>query len=356
MTEDLILLSKQIKSWGQQLGFQQIGIADLDLSAHEQYLQQWLENDFHGEMAYMKRHSALRRRPTELQEGSVRVISARMDYLAANTDRIEILNTPSKAYVSRYALGRDYHKLMRKRLGTLAKKIADHATTQSYRAFVDSAPVLEKALAEKAGLGWIGKHTLLLNRQAGSWFFLGEILTDLPLPIDAPTSAHCGSCTACIDCCPTKAIVGPYKLDSRLCISYLTIELKEAIPVELRSPMGNRVFGCDDCQLFCPWNRYAQHSKEDDFAPRHQLDQTDLIALFEWSEQQFLKNTEGSAIRRIGYQRWLRNLAIGLGNAPYDENIIKVLANKRPSTLAMVQEHIDWALAQQDLKKNEAAI
>ncbi|MBV1882003.1 MAG: tRNA epoxyqueuosine(34) reductase QueG [Pseudomonadales bacterium] len=350
MTDDLITLSQQIKEWGIELGFQQIGIADLELSPHTQHLQQWLDNDFHGEMSYMQRHADLRAQPATLQAGALRVISARMDYLAADTQRIETLNTPSKAYISRYALGRDYHKLMRKRLSTLAKKIAAHATTQSYRAFVDSAPVLEKALAEKAGLGWIGKHTLLLNRQAGSWFFLGEILTDLPLPTDKSTTAHCGSCSACISCCPTDAIVAPYQLDSRRCISYLTIELKEAIPVEFRLPMGNRVFGCDDCQLFCPWNRYAQYSKEDDFSPRHQLDQMELIELFQWSEPQFLKNTEGSAIRRIGYQRWLRNIAIGLGNAPYNPRIEQILVAKRPSTDPMVQEHIDWALGQQQLK------
>lgn len=355
MTEDLFRLSTQIKEWGQQLGFQQIGIANIDLVTHEQHLKKWLENGYHGEMSYMERHGTLRSRPDELQDGCLRVISARMDYLPPMTNRIEVLNSTSKAYISRYALGRDYHKLMRKRLATLAKKIADHSTTQSYRAFVDSAPVLEKALAENAGLGWIGKHTLLLNRQVGSWFFLGEILTDLPLPIDEASSAHCGSCTACIDCCPTKAIIAPYQLDARKCISYLTIELRQAIPVELRPLIGNRVYGCDDCQLFCPWNRYAKYSTEDDFSPRHELDQASLIDLFQWSEQQFMTNTEGSAIRRIGYQCWLRNLAVGLGNAPHDERIINALTHKRPTTSEMVQEHIDWALEQQNSKKQFTA-
>lgn len=351
MTDDLLTLSEQIKQWGQELGFQQIGIADLELSTHEQHLKQWLDNKYHGEMDYMKRHGTMRSRPNELHEGSIRVISARMDYLPADTEVINVLNNPNKAFISRYALGRDYHKLIRKKLSILAKKIADHATTQSYRAFVDSAPILEKALAENAGLGWIGKHTLLLNRKAGSWFFLGEILTDLPLPTDEKSSAHCGSCTACIDICPTKAIVAPFQLDSRLCISYLTIELKTSIPVELRSPMGNRVFGCDDCQLCCPWNRFAKHTQESDFSPRHQLDNSDLVDLFNWDEQQFLKNTEGSAIRRIGYQRWLRNIAIGLGNAPYSEQIIKTLLDKKPAPSEMVQEHITWALQEQTKKK-----
>jgi len=271
-----------------------------------------------------------------------------MDYLPDETSSPgELLDHASKAYVSRYALGRDYHKLMRKRLARLAKLIEETVGPMGHRVFVDSAPVLEKPIAEKAGIGWIGKHTNLINRNAGSWFFLGEIYTDMQLPSDVPATAHCGSCTACIDVCPTNAIVAPYELDARRCIAYLTIEHKGSIPTDLREGIGNRVFGCDDCQLMCPWNRYAQASQESDFAPRHNLDRADLIALFEWSESQWDARTRGSALRRAGYDGWLRNIAIGLGNAPYSTAIVTALRRRQPQASAMVGEHIDWALRQQ---------
>ncbi|MCG8313480.1 MAG: tRNA epoxyqueuosine(34) reductase QueG [Pseudomonadales bacterium] len=349
-TQALAELAQQIKVWGNELGFQETTIANVDLGEHEQHLQNWLANQYHGEMDYMARHGDKRARPAELEPGTLRVISIRMDYLPADTHVIRILEDPNKAYISRYALGRDYHKMIRKRLAKLAKQIEAKIGSLGYRAFVDSAPVLEKALAEKSGLGWIGKHTLLLNRKAGSWFFLGELFVDIPLPIDEPVSKHCGNCSACIDICPTQAIVAPYQLDSRKCISYLTIELKSAIPTELRKPMGNRVFGCDDCQLVCPWNRFAKNTLEEDFWPRHGLDKGDLITLFLWDEDTFLKNTEGSAIRRIGYLRWLRNLAIGLGNGPYSEAAINALKQQATVQDTMVQEHIQWAINELTLK------
>src|SRR5690606_6510447 len=325
---DVAALATQIKDWGRELGFAHIGVADVDLGDHEQHLLRWLEQGFHGGMAYMARHGTMRSRPAELQPGTLRVITARMDYLPPDTQIIEVLTDPEQAFISRYALGRDYHKLIRKRLTQLGDRIAQAIGPFGYRAFVDSAPILEKALAEKAGLGWIGKHTLLLDRTAGSWFFLGEILTDLPLPVDAPVTSHCGSCSACIDICPTQAIVAPYQLDARKCISYLTIELHGPIPEELRAPMGNRVFGCDDCQLVCPWNRFAKFTAETDFSPRHGLDNRSLLELFLWDEATYLRNTEGSAIRRIGYARWLRNLAVGLGNAPYSDAIVQALQTR----------------------------
>lgn len=348
---DFIALAEQIQRWGAELGFQQIGVADVDLGEHEGHLQRWLDRQFHGEMAYMARHGSKRSRPAELQPGTLRVITARMDYLPPDTQIIEVLTDPRQAFISRYALGRDYHKLIRKRLTQLGEKIAHAIGPFGYRAFVDSAPVLEKALAEKAGLGWIGKHTLLLDRSAGSWFFLGEIYTDLPLPVSEPVSSHCGSCSACIDICPTAAIVAPYQLDARKCISYLTIELHGPIPEELRKPMGNRVFGCDDCQLVCPWNRFASMTQEPDFLPRHQLENRSLLELFLWDEETYLRNTEGSAIRRIGYARWLRNLAVGLGNAPFSDDIVQALQERLPHVPEMVQEHIRWALQQQVLKR-----
>lgn len=344
---DLAALATQIKDWGRALGFAHIGVADVDLGDHEQHLLRWLEQGFHGGMDYMARHGTLRSRPAELQPGTLRVITARMDYLPPDTQIIEVLTDPQQAFISRYALGRDYHKLIRKRLTQLGDRIAQVIGPFGYRAFVDSAPILEKALAEKAGLGWIGKHTLLLDRAAGSWFFLGEILTDLPLPVDAPVTSHCGSCSACIDICPTQAIVAPYQLDARKCISYLTIELHGPIPEDLRAPMGNRVFGCDDCQLVCPWNRFAKFTAETDFSPRHGLDNRSLLELFLWDEATYLRNTEGSAIRRIGYARWLRNLAVGLGNAPYSDAIVQALQTRLPVVNEMVQEHIQWALRQQ---------
>lgn len=340
-------LAQHIKALGKDLGFQQIGITDVDLSQAEQRLQDWLAQRFHGEMDYMQRHGLKRSRPEQLVPGTIRVISARLDYLPQAADCEAILANPDKAYVSRYALGRDYHKLIRKRLTKLAKHISAEIGPFNFRAFADSAPVMEKPIAEKANLGWIGKHTNLINNKAGSWFFLGTIYTDLPLPIDTPATNHCGSCHACIDVCPSQAIVGPYQLDAKRCISYLTIELRGSIPLELRPLIGNRIYGCDDCQLVCPWNKFAQLTSEGDFQPRHQLDNCDLITLFNWDEQQFLKNTEGSAIRRIGHECWLRNIAVALGNAPYDDGIIAALDSKVDHPSELVREHVQWALDQQ---------
>jgi len=342
-------LVAQIKSWGQSLGFQQIGITDIDLSAYEERFLAWLAQQFHGEMHYMEAHESKRYHPEELIPGTIRVISARMDYLPTDTRMIEVLNDPKQAYISRYALGRDYHKLIRKRLQKLAEQITVQIPSE-YRVFADSAPVLEKALAEKAGLGWIGKHTNLLNRETGSWFFLGEIYTNLPLPTDTPVKNHCGTCHACIDICPTQAIIGPYQLDARRCISYLTIELRGSIPVELRPLMGNRIYGCDDCQIVCPWNRFAKSTQEKDFHPRHGLDSSDLISLFLWTEQEFLAKTEGSAIRRIGYECWLRNIAVALGNAPFDADIVKALENRLHHPSDLVREHVAWAVEMQKSK------
>jgi epoxyqueuosine reductase len=340
-------LARRIRSWGQELGFQQLGFSDIELGEHEVHLNKWLSRGFHGEMDYMQRHGTRRSRPQELHPGTIRVISVRMDYLPESADDVEtLLNQPSKGVVSRYALGRDYHKMMRKRLQKLARQIEEHAGPFGYRVFVDSAPVLEKALAEKAGLGWIGKHSNLINKQAGSWFFLGEIFTDLPLPTDAPADEHCGVCTACIDICPTQAIVAPFCVDARRCISYLTIELRGSIPEEFRALMGNRIYGCDDCQLVCPWNRFAQPTAEKDFAPRHGLDAPDLIELFQWSEAQFLKRTEGSPIRRIGHQCWLRNIAVALGNAASSRPVIDALQSRVNHDSGMVREHVEWALSQ----------
>lgn len=343
-TIDYQQLTQDIKHWGQTLGFQQIGITDIDLSQYEDRFLQWLSQNFQGEMNYMHSHGTKRYRPGELLPGTVSVISARMDYLPPAANLTEVLQNSNLGYISRYALGRDYHKLIRKRLTTLAKKISIHVDSFGYRAFADSAPVLEKPLAEKAGLGWIGKHTNLINREAGSWFFLGEIYTNIPLPMDNPVKNHCGSCKACIDICPTQAIVGPYQLDARRCVSYLTIELRGTIPVELRPLMGNRIYGCDDCQLVCPWNRFAKFTDEKDFHPRHRLDATELITLFNWSEDEFLKKTEGSAIRRIGHECWLRNIAVALGNAPPSPAIITALKNKLNHPSPLVKEHVEWAL------------
>ena len=343
--KNLQLLARKIKTWGAELGFQQVGITDTDLTEAENHLHQWLQQGFHGDMEYMARHGSKRSRPGELIVGTVRVISVRMDYLPdSNEDLFAVVHNPAQAFISRYALGRDYHKTLRKRLAALAKMISNEIGDFSQRVFVDSAPVLEKPLAQKAGLGWIGKHSNLINQHAGSWFFLGEIYIDLPLPIDKPAQQHCGSCTSCIDICPTRAIVAPYVVDARRCISYLTIELQGAIPVKFRSMLGNRIYGCDDCMAICPWNRFAVNSAESDFLPRHRLDSATLLELFAWDEETFLHNTEGSAIRRIGYQRWQRNIAVALGNGAAHEDVIEALRCRLNDSSALVKEHIEWAL------------
>lgn len=347
--EQASALLAQIRQWSQELGFQQLAVSDIDLSAYQPHLDRWLARNFHGEMDYMLRHRDLRLAPDQLHPDTIRVISVRMDYSLSKEQSLTPLKQKEKAYVSRYARGRDYHKLIRKRLQQLAERIGAEAGPFGYRAFVDSAPVLERALAEKAGLGWIGKNTMLLNKHAGSWFFLGELFTDLPLPVDQPVSAHCGSCTACLDICPTQAFAGPNQLDARRCISYLTIELKGSIPPELRPMMGNRVFGCDDCQLICPWNKFSQPSSEGDFSPRHGLDNSDLSELFMWSEEQFMDRTAGSAIRRTGYEGWLRNLAVGLGNAPTTIAVTEALKARAEHPSALVREHVTWALQQHGL-------
>jgi epoxyqueuosine reductase len=340
-------LAGSIREWGRELGFQQIGIAGIDVAADEERLMRWLEQGRHGAMDYMRRHGRRRARPQELIPGTLRVIAARMDYLPPQArDADEVLGDAQCAYVSRYALGRDYHKVLRGRLAQLAEKIRAHSASQSHRVFVDSGPILEKAFARDAGLGWIGKHTNLLNRNAGSWFFLGEILTDLPLPIDQAATNHCGTCRACIDVCPTGAIVAPYELDATRCISYLTIELRSAIPVEFRKALGNRIYGCDDCQLVCPWNKFARFSAESDFTPRHRLDDVKLVELFAWTEAEFLSRTEGSAIRRIGYECWLRNIAVALGNAPTSDAVVEALQAQREHSSELVREHVQWALEQ----------
>lgn len=338
-------LLHQIRQQALSLGFQQLGISDLKLDTHEAHLQNWLEKGFQGEMQYMSKHGLKRSRPQLLVENTIRVISVSMDYLPpTKADSWEVLANSDKAFVSRYATGRDYHKLMRKRLQKLADFISSQITEHEYRVFVDSAPVLEKAIAEKAGLGWIGKHTNLINRKAGSWFFLGEIYTNLPLPPDEAEKNHCGSCSACLDICPTQAIVADYVVDARRCISYLTIELDGVIPVEFRHLIGNRIYGCDDCQLICPWNRFAKISLEKDFQVRHHLDNSSLLELFDWNETQFESNMAGSAIRRIGYQRWQRNIAIALGNSVYSPEKIKRLEEKRVSANDVLAEHLHWAI------------
>lgn len=340
-------LLPQIKLWAQLYGFQQLGVSDVNLAEAEQKLIEWLTAGFHGDMDYMARHGNKRSRPEQLVPGTIRVITARMDYWPESAvEPWTVLNDDKQGFISRYALGRDYHKLMRKRLSMLAKKIEQHVGAMGYRVFSDSAPVMEKALAEKSGLGWIGKHSNVLNREHGSYFFLGEIYTDLPLPLTDPTSQHCGSCVACIDICPTKAIVAPYQVDARRCISYLTIELRGAIPIEFRKMMGNRIYGCDDCQLVCPWNKFAQVTVESDYMPRHGLDSPQLVDLFAWTEQQFLTRLEGSPIRRIGYDSWLRNIAVALGNAKTTSNIVSALQTRMESPSEIVREHVQWALAQ----------
>lgn len=343
--EQQMQLALAIKHWASLLGFQQLGIADVDLTEDERRLEAWLAAGHHGEMHYMARHGRKRSRPQELLPGTLRVLCARMNYWTeSQPGPQEMLTNPEAAYISRYALGRDYHKVLRQRLKQLARRVQEHTAHFGYRVFVDSAPVLEKALARNAGLGWIGKHTNLINREDGSWFFLGEIYTDIPLPLDRPRRAHCGRCQACIETCPTKAIIGPYQLDARRCISYLTIELRSSIPVALRPLIGNRIFGCDDCQLVCPWNRYAMPTLEADFAPRRALDTKQLLELFNWSEKDFYRHTEGSAIRRIGYACWLRNIAVALGNAPTSSAVVRALQSKLEDPSELVREHVRWAL------------
>ena len=348
---DYAPLVLDIKRWGSELGFQQVGIADCELGEAEARLLEWVGKGFHGEMEYLERHGTKRSRPAELIPGTLRVIAARMNYTPPNArDTAEVLADGSRAFISRYALGRDYHKLMRSRMQKLADKIGEEVGEFRYRVFTDSAPVMEVELAGKAGLGWRGKHTLLLNREAGSYFFLGEIYTDLALPVDAPQSDHCGTCQKCLDVCPTKAFIGPYQLDARRCISYLTIEHKGSIPEELRALIGNRVYGCDDCQMICPWNKYARTTSEPDFAVRHGLDAATLVELFSWTEEEFEKKLAGSAIHRIGYDRWSRNLAVGLGNAPRSAAVIESLKARAGDSSELVREHVTWALAR---KNNE---
>ncbi|MFW2404204.1 MAG: tRNA epoxyqueuosine(34) reductase QueG [Gammaproteobacteria bacterium] len=347
MKPDIDALPDLIRTWAAELGFRQTGITDTDLGDAERKLERWLAAGYAGELNYMSKHGLLRSRPAELVPGTLSVITARMDYMTQPHEVMEReLDNSNHGYVARYTLGRDYHKLMRRRLQRLANRIEDAIGPFGYRVFVDSAPVLEKPLAEKSGLGWIGKHTNVINKDAGSWFLLGEIYTDLPLPLDEPASNHCGTCRACIDVCPTGAIVAPYVLDARLCISYLTIELRDSIPVELRAPIGNRIFGCDDCQIVCPWNKFAQPTDESDFQPRHELDSSDLTQLFAWTRAEWDERTTGSAIRRAGYEGWLRNIAVALGNAPTAAPTLAALHSRADDESAMVREHVQWALQQ----------
>ncbi len=339
-------LAQQIKVWGKELGFQKVGICDVDLSEHEAALQKWLDAGYHGSMDWMARHGMMRARPHELLPGTVRVISVRMDYLPPEAQFASNLANKSHAYISRYALGRDYHKLVRKQLNKLGKLIEQEVGQYGYRPFVDSAPILERPLAQKAGLGWTGKHSLILDQDCGSWFFLGELLIDLPLPVDEPSVDQCGKCKACITSCPTQAIVEDKVVDARRCISYLTIEFGGVIPEEFRKPMGNRIYGCDDCQLVCPWNRYADITEQDDFHRRDSFKNPDLVDMFNWDEATFLKNMEGSAIRRIGHIQWLRNIAVALGNAEYSQRIIDVLESRQGEN-KLLDEHIKWALTEQ---------
>jgi epoxyqueuosine reductase len=344
---DLKLLRARLDDYARELGFAAVGVADIVLTEDQQALQEWLSAGMHGEMDYMSRHGAKRSRPAELLPGTLRVISVRMDYWPGEAQPAnDVLANKEQAYVSRYALGRDYHKTLRQGLQKLAARIAADAGPFGHRVFVDSAPVLEKPLARNAGLGWIGKHTNLIARDAGSWFFLGEIYTDLPLPVDEPASAHCGSCTACIPACPTGAIVAPGKLDARRCISYLTIELQGSIPEEFRSALGNRIYGCDDCQLVCPWNKFARAATHPDFKVRHRLDSATLVELFGWTAAEFAARMAGSAIHRIGYERWLRNIAVALGNAPNNPAVLAALSARADDASELVREHVAWALRQ----------
>jgi epoxyqueuosine reductase len=344
-TADLPALARRVKALARASGFQRCGISGIELGADEDHLRDWLAQGLYGSMDWMARHGEKRSRPDELIPGTVRVISVGLDYGRNPDEAWATLNEGERAYVARYALGRDYHKLMRQRLQALADRIADAVGPFGHRVFVDSAPVLERALARNAGLGWIGKHTCLIDKDGGSWFFLGEIYVDLPLPVDAPASEHCGTCRRCIDICPTQAITAPYRLDARRCISYLTIEHEGAIDEELRPLIGNRIFGCDDCQLVCPWNKFAKTTDEPDFRARNDLDHATLAELFAWSEEQFLQRTEGSAIRRSGYERWLRNIAIALGNAPTTPEVLAALESRSDIDNPVVREHVSWALA-----------
>ncbi len=342
------VLAGQIRMWAHELGFQAVGISDTDLSAAESGLLEWLSLGWHGELDYMANHGTKRSRPAELVPGTLRVISLRMNYLPpAARDSWHVLADDASAFISRYALGRDYHKVLRNRLAKLAEKVRAEVAGFDGRVFTDSAPVMEVELARKAGLGWRGKHTLLLTREHGSWFFLGEIYLNLPIQVDKPQEEHCGSCTRCIEVCPTKAIVAPYRLDARRCISYLTIELKGSIPVELRPLIGNRVYGCDDCQLVCPWNSFAQTTVEPDFAVRNRLDDLSLVELFAWDESEFRSRLAGSAIYRIGFEQWLRNIAVALGNAVKSDAVLAALKTRAASESALVREHVEWALLQQ---------
>ncbi|MFM2596555.1 tRNA epoxyqueuosine(34) reductase QueG [Vibrio harveyi] len=348
-------LAQQIKIWGKELGFQKVGICDVDLSEHEAALQKWLDQGYHGLMDWMARHGMMRARPNELLPGTVRVISVRMDYLPPEAKFASNLANKNHAYISRYALGRDYHKLVRKQLNKLGKLIEQEVGQFGYRPFVDSAPLLERPLAQKAGLGWTGKHSLILDKDCGSWFFLGELLIDLPLPVDEPSVDQCDKCKACITSCPTQAIVDEKVVDARRCISYLTIEFDGVIPEEFRKPMGNRIYGCDDCQLVCPWNRYAEITEQEDFHRRESFEDPDLVTMFNWDEATFLKQMEGSAIRRIGHLQWLRNISVALGNAEYSQRTIDALEARRGES-ELLDEHIEWALAQQfnQLPANES--
>lgn len=343
-------ISKQdVRQFASDLGFSAVGFSGIELSADELRLEKWLDDGRHGSMDYMQRHGRRRSRPDHMVPGTLSVVSVRMDYLTENQDHLpELLDHPDKAYVARYALGRDYHKVMRPRLQRLADRISSKVGSFGYRAFVDSAPVMEKPLARNAGLGWIGKHTNLINKSSGSWFFLGELFTDIEFAADPPAEDHCGSCRACLDVCPTKAITAPYELDARRCISYLTIENREAIPVEFREAIGNRIYGCDDCQIFCPWNKFARPSSEPDFSPRHSLDNIALAELFSWNESEWGDKTRGSAIRRSGYRGWLRNIAVALGNARTSPTVVNALSARKDYPDDMIKEHVRWALARHE--------
>jgi epoxyqueuosine reductase len=346
-SRDLEQLKSQIGAWASELEFDGFGVSDTDITVAEKYLFSWLKKNRNGEMTYMARHGTRRTRAQELIPDTIRVLSLKMNYWKTNTQSpIDVLSDLNTGYIARYALGRDYHKLIRQRLKVLADRISLEAVGYQFRAYVDSAPVMEKPLAVKGGLGWIGKHTNLIDRKAGSWFFLGELYTNLPLPIDTPQQDNCGTCRRCIAACPTNAIVAPYELDARLCISYLTIELKSAIPEALRPLIGNRIFGCDDCQLVCPWNKYATESPVKDFSARHELDATSLIELFRWTEIEYDQKSRGSAIRRTGYECWLRNIAVALGNAPTSKAVVDVLLSRLDYPSELVHEHIVWALLQ----------
>ncbi|SHG11231.1 tRNA epoxyqueuosine(34) reductase QueG [Vibrio gazogenes] len=349
---DYQALADKIKIWAQALGFEKVGICDVDLTEHEAELQRWLDAGYHGDMDWMARHGMLRARPQELHSGTIRVISVRMNYLPPQAHFASNLDTPTHAYISRYALGRDYHKLVRKQLKKLGDKIRQEVGELNDRPFVDSAPILERPLAQKAGLGWTGKHSLILDQDAGSWFFLGELLVDIPLPVDQPSQNQCGHCRACVTSCPTGAIVADGVVDARRCISYLTIEFSGVIPLEFRKAIGNRIYGCDDCQLVCPWNRSASLTEQSDFHRRDVFAHPDLVELFAWEEETFLQNTEGSAIRRIGHQQWLRNIAIAMGNAPYSERIVLAL-EKRLGETELLDVHIRWSLEQHQQKQQQ---